>query len=129
MAVSLAPQRGPDLLNLKQTNFVSEGFLNIPLELLSQDEASQIINILLNKVSSMRNREAEFTGTELTGQSTSLLEATSSQEKKSVCEEMPKSSHIKNKVCMCTYCRTKHILGYMNCSMYGRRCSHCTAKE
>ena len=54
-----------------------------------------------------------------------MLTVTSSEEKKSVYENIPKNLQMKNKERMCSFCRTKHILGYMNCPMYGSRCSYC----
>ena len=58
--VSIDPQRGePDLSKSGQTNFIYEGYLKIPLDFLSKDEALTIINVLLNKVSSIEQNQAD----------------------------------------------------------------------
>ena len=118
MAVNVAPQRGkPDLLNSIQTNFISEEYLKIPLDFLSKDEALQIINILLNKVSSIEQNQEDTREHPIKGNS--AFQSDLDQ----VCSKEIKVS--KTKLRPCSFCQKRHILGSSNCEACGRRCQHC----
>ena len=116
--VSLDPQRGePDLLNSIQMNFISEGYLKIPLDLLSKDEAVQIINILLNKVSSKEQRQENTREDSIRKDSAfqPQMDEVGSQDFKVR----------RSKLHPCSYCQKRHIFGSLNCEAYGRNCQHC----
>ena len=120
--VSLDPQRGePDLSKSGQTNFIYEGYLKIPLDFLSKDEALTIINVLLNKVSSIEQNQADTREHPIRGDSVfqSELDKLKSNEFKVS----------KTKLRACSFCQKRHIFGSMNCEAYGRRCQHCGFKN
>ena len=118
-------QSDKNLINSDQ--FIQDGFLKIPIKDLSTNLLINMIELLIRHIGSCKEVSVEdnFTGKEFTGQSTPMLTVTSSEEKRSIYEKQPGNSHMKNKARMCSFCRTKHVFGYMNCPMYGSQCSYC----
>ena len=111
-------QRGePDLSKLRQKNFISEEYLKIPLDLLSKDEALQIINVLLNKVNSFEQNLADTREHPIRGDSVfhSDLDKVRSREFKVS----------KTKLRACSFCQKRHIFGSLNCEAFGKKCQHC----
>ena len=115
-------QRGePDPVNTIQANFISEGYIKIPLDSLSKDEAVQIINILLNKVSSEKQHQ------ENTREHFIRRDSTSQPQMDEV--GLQDFNARRSKLRPCSFCQKRHIFGSMNCEAYGRRCQHCGFKN
>ena len=116
--VSTDPQRGePDPVNTIQANFISEGYIKIPLDSLSKDEAVQIINILLNKVSLKEQHQ------ENTREHFIRRDSTSQPQMDEV--GLQDFNARRSKLRPCSFCQKRHIFGSLNCEAYGRNCQYC----
>ena len=116
--LSIDPQRGePDLSKSGRTNFIYEGYLKIPLDFLSKDEALTIINVLLNKGSSIEQNQADTREHPIRGDSVfqSELDKVESNE----------FQVSKTKLRACSFCQKRHIFGSLNCEAFGKKCQHC----
>ena len=123
--ISCSQSRGakPDT-SFENSNFIANGFLKVPIKLLSRDLLINIVDLLLVHIGEGKD---SYTGSEKADDITesqhrhsyNVLEAQS-------CGGIPtKSNYLKQNVRICSFCRTKHELGYHNCPAYGNRCQFC----
>ena len=94
----------PDM-SFEYSKFIENGFLKVPVHMLSRDLLINIVDMLLVHMENVKDAH------------TGLDEAQR-------CGEIPKKSneYKENRIRRCGFCRKRHKLGYLYCPAYGNRC-------
>ena len=132
----------PPDTSFEYSKFIANGFLKVPVNMLSNELLINIVDMLLVHIEKAKDPhmgldEAQSCGEIPTKSSSKVVKAQSSGEipTKSCCNvigaqscgEIPKKSHVykENRIRMCSFCRKRHELGFSYCPAYGNRCEFC----